>query len=67
MTPSEAADIESTILQLCRERGVERSICPSEAARCLDGDNWRMLMPQSARSQSGWLIPVESRFCSAVR
>lgn len=41
-------DIEAVILDLCRERGTARSICPSEVARRLassEGD-WRALMPK---------------------
>jgi hypothetical protein len=39
--------IERTILALCAARGPERSICPSEVARALAGDDekvWRLLM-----------------------
>ncbi len=39
--------IEETILQLLAERGPEKTICPSEAARALGGghpDGWGPLM-----------------------
>lgn len=42
-----SADVTSTILRLCAERGSDRSICPSEVARALAGDDekvWRLLM-----------------------
>jgi hypothetical protein len=44
---SEDAVIEEAILALCRKRGPEKTICPSEAARMLDADEaaWRLLMP----------------------
>lgn len=47
---TEASD---AIMRLCRDRGADKSICPSEAARAVaahhaatsDGDAWRDLMP----------------------
>jgi len=39
------AVIRDTLLQLCDERGPEKTICPSEVARQLS-DDWRGLMPQ---------------------
>ena len=43
---STAAEIEAKILQLVRERGPEKSVCPSEVARalCPDEAAWRALM-----------------------
>lgn len=44
--PDEAA-IRRTILRLCRARGAHKTICPSEAARAIAGDDpqaWRRLM-----------------------
>lgn len=41
------AEIEAAILRLAGERGPDRTICPSEAARALAGDhpdNWGPLM-----------------------
>ncbi|MFN1834689.1 DUF3253 domain-containing protein [Balneola sp. MJW-20] len=38
-------EIENEILRLCRDRGKEKSICPSEVCRSLDPENWRKLMP----------------------
>jgi hypothetical protein len=42
-----ATDIESAILKLAAERGPDRTLCPSEAARALAGDHpdlWGPLM-----------------------
>ncbi len=38
--------IEEVILSLVTERGKAATICPSEAARALDEDAWRDLMPR---------------------
>lgn len=40
--PSDA-ELDSVILRLTSERGAEKSICPSEAARAL-AEDWRPLM-----------------------
>ena len=37
--------IEDTIFALLAEREPGKTICPSEAARALDGAAWRRLMP----------------------
>ena len=45
--------IEATILQLLAERGLEKTICPSEAARALGGvhpDGWGPLMQPIRRT-----------------
>jgi hypothetical protein len=45
--PDESDEIEATILRLITERGVGKTICPSEAARALGGphpDGWGPLM-----------------------
>ncbi|MEL6648504.1 MAG: DUF3253 domain-containing protein [Pseudomonadota bacterium] len=44
-------EIEKTILALCLERGTDKTICPSEAARALhnDDDTWRAVMPDVRR------------------
>ena len=36
--------LESTILELARQRGPAKTICPSDAARAVGGDEWRDLM-----------------------
>ena len=48
--------IAEAILTLCLERGVGKTICPSEAARRLAGDHgdWRALMPR-VRALAGQL------------
>lgn len=38
--------IRTHLLQKARQRGVRKSLCPSEVARDLGGDTWRQLMPQ---------------------
>ena len=49
------ARLERTIGELLDRRRPEASICPSEAARAVDPDNWRELMP-SARAAAGRLV-----------
>ncbi len=43
-----AEDIAACILRLCCERGPNKTICPSDAARALAPDEaaWRALMPE---------------------
>lgn len=36
--------LREAILDLARERGPSKSICPSDAARAVGGDDWRDLM-----------------------
>jgi len=36
--------IRNTILEKVRQRGLAKTICPSEVARALGGDEWRSLM-----------------------
>ncbi len=38
-------DLTQTILRLAAERGPDKSLCPSEAARAVDAEGWRRLMP----------------------
>lgn len=40
------AQIRHEILTQVRQRGVEKTICPSEVARFLETGNWRALMPR---------------------
>ncbi|MFC0410881.1 DUF3253 domain-containing protein [Roseomonas elaeocarpi] len=47
--PDDAA-IEATILRLATERGAAASICPSEVARDLRGEDWRPLMTPVRRA-----------------
>jgi hypothetical protein len=44
---TEADEVERTILRMVRERGPDKTICPSDAARALAGDKpdeWGPLM-----------------------
>ncbi|HIK54161.1 MAG TPA: DUF3253 domain-containing protein [Synechococcales cyanobacterium M55_K2018_004] len=41
----DAQAIQRCILQKLKQRGTEKSICPSEVARELGGEQWRSLMP----------------------
>lgn len=47
MTPSSAADprLVASIRELLGARGADKTICPSEAARAVGGEQWRDLMP----------------------
>ena len=36
--------LRSAILDLARERGPDKTICPSDAARAVGGEQWRDLM-----------------------
>ncbi len=40
-TPAIHDRLVATILTLCRHRGPQRSICPSDAARVVGGEDWR--------------------------
>ncbi|GFG52501.1 S-adenosylmethionine tRNA ribosyltransferase [Mycolicibacterium agri] len=39
--------LRDTILELSRDRGPDKTICPSDAARAVDADNWRELMDEA--------------------
>ena len=44
---TDRATLDAAILRLCAERGAGKSICPSEVARALAGNDekvWRLLM-----------------------
>ena len=36
--------LREAILELSRQRGPNKTICPSDAARAVSGENWRDLM-----------------------
>jgi hypothetical protein len=38
--------IEAAILDLIGARGPGKTICPTEAARALDAEGWRRILPQ---------------------
>jgi len=48
------SQLERTIVELLGRRAPESSICPSDAARAVDPDGWRDLMPE-ARAAAGRL------------
>ena len=48
------ARLEQTIGELLDQRRPDASICPSEAARAVDAEGWRDLMP-AARAAAGRL------------
>jgi hypothetical protein len=39
--------LRDAILRLADERGPSKTICPSDAARAIGGDEWRDLMPEA--------------------
>jgi hypothetical protein len=39
--------LRAAILRMTHERGPAKSICPSDAARAVDEENWRDLMDQA--------------------
>ncbi|WP_193044409.1 DUF3253 domain-containing protein [Mycolicibacterium baixiangningiae] len=47
MAPVDGDTLRTAILRMARDRGPKSSICPSEAARAVGGDNWRDLMDQA--------------------
>ncbi len=44
---TQQSKLRASILEMARERGPSKSICPSDAARAVGGDNWRDLMDQA--------------------
>lgn len=42
--------LEAAIVELLESRGQEASICPSEAARAVGGEDWRPLMEPARRA-----------------
>src|SRR5689334_5682648 len=46
-TPVVSEQLRAAILELARERGPSKTICPSDAARAVGGDDWRDLMEQA--------------------
>jgi hypothetical protein len=47
--------LEAAILALLEQRAPTATICPSEAARAVGGDDWRALM-EPARQAAGRLV-----------
>ncbi|WP_205472698.1 DUF3253 domain-containing protein [Nocardioides sp. SYSU D00038] len=52
---SRDSDLERAILALLAQRADEATICPSEAARAVGGDDWRFLM-EPARAAARRLV-----------
>jgi hypothetical protein len=44
-----ADELRAEILRIAEQRGSDKTLCPSEAARSLGGDTWRDLMPEARR------------------
>ena len=49
------ARLRTVILELLERRGADKTICPSDAARALAGDDFRPLMP-AARAAAAELV-----------
>lgn len=49
------ADLETTLRRLLDERGRSKTVCPSEVARAVGGEDWRDLM-ELARSAARRLV-----------
>jgi hypothetical protein len=50
MANPDDAQIRDTILTLVNARGAGKTICPSEAAKELDSENWRSLLSKVRRT-----------------
>ena len=48
--PVDPADIEATILRLLAERGADKTVSPTDAARALHGSDWHLLMTPVRRA-----------------
>lgn len=48
-TSAGLAQLRSEILRIAEHRGTDKTLCPSEAARSIGGENWRELMPEARR------------------
>ena len=62
MKPGER-EIERTLLALAAERGLEKTFCPSEAARRLAPDDWRAFLPE-VRTAALRLIAADKLRCT---
>lgn len=55
--------IKKQIIRLTKQRGPDKTICPSEAAKACDPDNWRSHMDEVRRAadelQKQGLIAIE--------
>lgn len=48
------AEVEQVILGLLERRAPGKTICPSDAARALDAEDWRALLAPCASRQARW-------------
>ncbi|UTT68224.1 DUF3253 domain-containing protein [Arthrobacter sp. DNA4] len=48
--------LEAKILELLASRAATSTICPSDAARAVGGDDWRHLMEPPAKPRGAWLM-----------
>jgi hypothetical protein len=62
MTPS-ARQIAQCLQDLAQERGMEKTFCPSEAARRLAPADWRRWMPQ-VREEAALLVAAGKLRCT---
>jgi hypothetical protein len=57
--------LERTIVELLEQRDLGKTICPSEAARAVGGEDWRALMPAAreaaARLDASGLLEVTQK------
>jgi hypothetical protein len=56
--PATGADLEKAILELLAQRAPTSTICPSDAARAVGGEQWRELM-DDARAAASRLVADE--------
>lgn len=47
--PASDDSLRAEILRIAEHRGSEKTLCPSEAARSIGGEEWRDLMPAARR------------------
>lgn len=45
--------VRDAILDLALRRGLGKSLCPSEAAKTLEPEDWQALMPEVRRAAAG--------------
>ena len=57
--------LEDAITRLLDERGPDKTICPSEAARAVGGSGWRDLMPDARKAAQ--LAKARAARASVVR
>ncbi|TYP94042.1 Protein of unknown function (DUF3253) [Fodinibius salinus] len=56
-------ELRTVIMELIRERGSKKTICPSEVARAFASDNWRELMDDvravARNLHQKWRVQIE--------